>query len=315
MANGEPQQNSSFPRHLLKPKHWLSWVGIGLISSAVHLPYRWQISFGKGIGLLAYKLAGSRRRIAEVNIALCFPEKSAEEQAALVRQTFIDNGIGLIETMIAWFRAPDYLLQKTSFSGFDAVKAHQAEGRGVMLLGAHYPMMDLIGALVSNIQDVVISYRHQDNEVVNYLMENRRKKIYQGTITRKDVRGFIRTLRKGQVLWYAPDQDLGRKNSVFTEFFGVPAATTNATTRIVKAGKAVVMPISMYRKEDFSGYVVEVHDPLDLPSGDEVEDARLCNAILEQHIRQHPSQYLWLHKRFKTPVNPAEKKGLLYRKQ
>ena len=306
--------SKAFPKHLLKPKHWPTWIGLGLIFAVVHLPYRWQLNIGKGIGLLAYRLAASRRRIADVNIRLCFPEKSEAEREALARQTFIDNGIGLIETMMAWFREPDYMLKNTEFSGFEAVKAHQAEGRGVMLLGAHYPMMDLIGALVSNIQDVVISYRHQDNEVVNYLMESRRQRIYQDCITRKDVRGFIRTLRKGQVLWYAPDQDLGRKNSVFVDFFGVPAATTNATSRIVKAGKAVVMPINMYRKADNSGYVVEVSDPLAIPSGDDAEDARLCNEVLEKHIRQHPAQYLWLHKRFKTPVNPEEKKGLLYKK-
>lgn len=314
MANADSTAGQTFPRHLLKPKYWPSWLGIGLIAAAVHLPYRWQLGIGKGVGLLAYKLARSRRHIAQVNIRLCFPEKSAAEQEQLVRQTFIENGIGLIETMIAWFRAPDYLLKHTTFTGFDEVKAHQAEGRGVMLLGAHYPMMDLIGALVSNIQDVVISYRHQDNEVVNYLMESRRSKIYQDTITRKDVRGFIRTLRKGQVLWYAPDQDLGRKNSVFADFFGVPAATTNATTRIVKAGKAVVMPITMHHKEDYSGYVVKVHPPLDIPSGDDVEDARRCNVPMEEHIRQYPAQYLWLHQRFKTNPDPADPQGSRYSK-
>jgi len=183
-----------------------------------------------------------------------------------------------------------------------------------MLLGAHYSMLDLAGALVSNVQRVNISYRPQDNPVMNYLMERGRAALYDQCFTRKDIRAFIRTLKKGGVLWYAPDQDLGRKNSVFVNFFGQPAATVTATSRIAKAGKALVMPITFFRREDNSGYEVEVHPPLNIPSGDDVEDARMANAFIERQLRQHPSQYLWLHKRFKTSPIASEKKGLLYKR-
>ena len=300
-------------RSLAHPKYWPSWLGVGLLIGLTRLPYSWQISIGRSMGLLLHKVARSRRHIAEVNVRLCYPELSAQDQAALVRQIFIDNGIGLTETFIAWFRDPAWLQDRTEYRGFDKVREATAGGQGVMLLGAHYSMLDLAGALITNELRVSVSYRPQDNPVMNYIMERNRARLYDECLTRKDIRAFIRTLKKGNVLWYAQDQDFGRKNSVFVNFFGHPAATITATSRIAKAGNALVLPITYFRKDDNSGYVIEVHDPLPIPSGDDVQDAQVANDFLEVQLREHPSQYLWLHKRFKTPADSSQKKGLLYK--
>jgi len=144
-------------------------------------------------------------------------------------------------------------------------------------------------------------------------MEQNRARLYNHCFTRKDIRGFIRTLKKGEILWYAQDQDFGRKNSVFVDFFGIPAATITATSRIAKAGNALVMPITYFRNDDNRGYTMTIHDALPIPGEDDSADARVANAFLEEQLRQHPSQYLWLHKRFKTRPDAQEKKGLLYK--
>ncbi|MBU2038269.1 MAG: LpxL/LpxP family Kdo(2)-lipid IV(A) lauroyl/palmitoleoyl acyltransferase [Gammaproteobacteria bacterium] len=302
-----------FPKALLKPQHWPVFLLVGLMVCITRLPFAVQLRIGKGIGLLLHKAARNRRNIVEVNIRLCFPEKSAQEQRALVRQVFIDNGIGIMETMIAWFRKPDYLVNRTTFVGLEKVAAAQAEGRGIMLLGAHYSMLDLAGTLLSNKLTFNVSYRPQNNLVMNYLMEQNRGRLYKHCFTRKDIRGFIRTPKQGDILWYAQDQDFGRKNSVFVDFFGVPAATITATSRIAKAGNALVMPITYFRNDDNRGYTMTIHDPLPIPGEDDSADARMANAFLEEQLRQHPSQYLWLHQRFKTRPDAKEKKGMLYR--
>ncbi|WP_297004874.1 LpxL/LpxP family Kdo(2)-lipid IV(A) lauroyl/palmitoleoyl acyltransferase [Thalassolituus sp. UBA6592] len=306
---------SDMPKQLLKPKYWPVWLGVLFIKLATMLPYKAQLLIGRGIGLFLYRLARGRRHIVEVNIGLCFPEKSASEQAALVRQTFIDNGIGVMETMIAWFRPRDFLLSRTHFHGLEKIKEAQAAGRGVLLLGGHYSMLDLSGALITNHIDAYISYRPQDNPAMDYVVQRGREQLYEDCFTRKDIRGFIRALKKQGVLWYAQDQDFGRKNSIFVDFFGIPTATITATSRIAKAGNAVVLPMTYFRREDNSGYDITVHDALPIPSGDDVEDARMANAFLEQQIRQHPSQYLWLHKRFKSrPPEEGVKKGDFYKR-
>ncbi|MAD46367.1 MAG: lipid A biosynthesis acyltransferase [Oceanospirillaceae bacterium] len=301
------------PKPLLKPVYWPVWLGVFFIKLATMLPYRAQLLIGRCLGLLLYRLARGRRNIVEVNIDLCFPEKTAGERAQLVRQTFIDNGIGIMETMIAWFRPRDYLLERTTFHGLEKITEVQKQGKGVLLLGGHYTMLDLSGALITNHIDACVSYRPQDNPAMDYVVQRGRERLYEDCFTRKDIRGFIRALKKGGILWYAQDQDFGRKNSVFVDFFGIPTATITATSRIAKAGNAVVLPLTYFRREDNSGYDITVHDALPIPSGDDIEDARLANAFLEQQIRQHPSQYLWLHKRFKTRPDKSEKKGGLYR--
>ncbi len=293
------------PKQLLHPRYWPNWIGVGLLVATTYLPYSLQMAIGKTLGLILHKVARSRRHIAEVNMDLCFPEKSAAERAALVRQIFIDNGKGMMETLIGWFRAPDHLASRTRFHGFDKLRKAQEEGKGVLLLGAHYSMLDLAGALFITQLPANISYRPQDNPVMNWLMERRRARLYIDCFTRKDIRGFIRCLKKGQILWYAQDQDFGRKNSIFVDFFGIPTATITATSRIAKAGQAYVMPMTYFRAEDNS-YDVTIHDPLPIPSGDEVADAELANKFIEDQLRQHPSQYLWLHRRFKTRPEKGE---------
>lgn len=300
------------PKALLHPKYWPTWLGLGFLIAVTRLPWRWQLVIGKILGLALYKLGKSRRHVTQVNFELCFPEKSPQEREAMVRQTFINNGIGLMETLIGWFRDPHFLVSKTRFHGFERLQEARDQGKGVLLLGAHYSMLDLAGALFVTRMPANISYRPQDNPVMNWFMQKGREKLYTGCFTRKDIRSFIRCLKNGEILWYAQDQDFGRKNSVFVDFFGVPAATITATSRIAKAGNALVMPMTYFRRDDNSGYDITIHPPLPIPGADEVEDARVANAFIESQLRLHPTQYLWLHKRFKTRPDPAEKKGTIY---
>lgn len=303
-----------FTANLLLPHHWPVWIVIGLFAAITFLPYKLQLIVGKGFGLLAYKFAGSRRHVAEVNIGLCFPEKSAEEQVALVRQTFIDNGIGFIETLISWFRRADYLLPVTHFKGLDKVAAAQAEGKGVILLGAHYSMLDLSGALICNHIEASITYKRQGHPVLNFVMERGRSRHYKNCFVSKDTRAIVKALRNGDVIWYAPDQDFGFKNTVFAEFFGVQTATLTATSQLAKLGRAVVLPMTYFRRADNSGYDIEVHNALPIPGDSLEDDALVASQFLEQQIRRHPSQYLWLHKRFKSQPGQEGSRGALYKK-
>lgn len=304
-----------FTKALLHPRYWILWFFIGFAAAVTRLPYRWQISIGKFFGLLLHKIARSRRHVAEVNIRLCFPEQSPAEQAQLVRQVFIDNGIGFMETLISWFRAPDYLLPITRFNGLEKLQAAHATGRGVLILGGHYSMLDLAGTLVGNRATVSITYKPQKNAVLNYVMKRGRSGTYKNQFVSKDVRGMMRALKQGDAVWYAPDQDFGPDNSVFVPFFGVPTATLTATSRIAKAGNAVVIPISFFRLPDNSGYEITFFDPLPIPGESDEADALVATQFLEQQIRRYPSQYLWVHKRFKSQPGQEGKKGLLYKQQ
>jgi len=149
-----------------------------------------------------------------------------------------------------------------------------------------------------------VTYRPNKNPLFQAAMFNGRIRHFRHVYDRKDVRGAMRSLKGGRILWYAPDQDYGARHSVFVPFFGVQAATITATARFAKVNDSAVLFYSHYRNDDNSGYHLDFAPALkDFPTGDAQADARTTNKLVEQAIRKQPDQYLWLHKRFKTQAD------------
>ena len=101
MSNQSPPPFSKF----LHPRHWSTWAGIGLLFIIAWLPFRLRVAAGTLLGWLTWSLARERRYITTINIHLCFPELTEEAQQDLIKRTFIENGIGLIETATGWMRS------------------------------------------------------------------------------------------------------------------------------------------------------------------------------------------------------------------
>lgn len=285
----------------MAPRYWTTWIGLGLMWSVAQLPFPVQIRLGQFLGLLSFYFARARRHVCEVNLRLCFPELSEKEHRRLVKKTFISNGIGLIEVAISWFRDPQDYRQRTTVSGLENLEAALAQGRGVLLLCAHFTTLEFGGFLFTLFHQMDVTYRPNKNPLFQAAMFQGRKRHYANVFDRKDVRGAMRSLKAGHILWYAPDQDYGARHSVFVPFFGNPAATITATSRFAKANNSAVVFYSHYRNEDNSGYHLDFSPALEnYPSGDDEADAITTNKLVEAAIRKQPDQYLWLHKRFKT---------------
>lgn len=302
----QKSRNTDYSAYL-HPRWWPTWLGIGAMWLAAHLPIRFQWLLGKGIGLIAWKLAKSRRHITETNIRLCFPELSDKQRAALVRGTFIANGIGLMEIGIAWFRDPARMTGITRIHGLEYFKEALAAGHGVLLLGGHYSTLDLGGSLVTEFIEADIMQRDHNNPLMNAVMTRARGRRYGTVLGARDIRGLFRCLRKNRAVWYATDQDYGRKDIVFAPFFGIPAGTITAPSRIAGRSGCKVVPFSHFRRQDKPGYDICFHPPLEnFPSGDDLADATRINAVIENEIRKAPDQYLWMHRRFKTRPDPDD---------
>ena len=271
------------------------------------LPIRFQWWLGKLAGLLAWRLAGSRRHITEVNINLCFPELTAAQQAALVRKSFIANGIGLMELGLAWFRNPARLTSITTVHGLEHFEQALARGKGVLLLGGHYSTLDLGGSLVTEYINADVMQRDHNNPLMNAVMTRARERRYGTVLGARDLRGLFRSLKNNHAVWYATDQDYGRKDIVFAPFFNIPAGTITATSRIAERSGCAVVPFSHVRRDDHPGYDIYFHPPLEnFPSGDDLQDATLINSTIEREIRRAPDQYLWMHRRFKTRPDKSD---------
>ncbi|ALM51645.1 LpxL/LpxP family Kdo(2)-lipid IV(A) lauroyl/palmitoleoyl acyltransferase [Halomonas huangheensis] len=294
---------------LLHPRYWPTWLAIAGMRISAWLPWRFKLALGRGIGLLAWRFAGRRRRITETNIRLCFPELDSEAQARLVKEAFLANGIGIFETATGWCRDPEHLRHRVTFKGQEHMAKVQEAGKGALIIGIHFSTLDLGGALHSLFFPADVVYRPHDNPLFERFMTRARNGIFGTSIDRHDLRGVVRRIKSGHHVWYSPDQDFGRDASVFAPFFGIEAASIKLTAKIAKMTGAPVMPLIFHRNPDNRTYSLEYLPPLDnFPSGDEVADAARINAVIEQAIRRHPEQYLWMHRRFKTRPNRDDPK-------
>lgn len=286
---------------LLHPRYWLTWLGMGLWWLVAQLPFGLLVAKGRMIGHILYWVGGARRKIVERNIELCFPQLSAVQRQELVRKNFESYGIALFEVPFAWWAPSSRFDSLVSVEGMEHIA--NLNGQGALLLAIHYTTLEVGAQAVGRFFPIDGMYRPHNNPVYDYVQRKGRlaRSKASEAYSRDDVRGVARALRNGSVIWYAPDQDYGRKQSVFVPFFGVPASTVTATARFAQMGKARVVPFSQVRLPGAAGYRVTVHPPLeDFPAGDDLADAIRINTLIEDFIRQQPDQYLWAHRRFKT---------------
>lgn len=292
-----------FRAYFLHPRFWVLWLGLGLFWLIAQLPYPWLLRLGRWLGALTYRLAGSRRRIARRNLELCFPELSAAERERLVKENFASMGIAFFEMAISWWWPRRRLARLAHIEGLEHLQRAQAEGRGVILMALHFTTLEIGAALLGQRQTIDGMYREHDNPVFDYVQRRGRERHNADAtaIEREDIRAMLKVLRAGRSIWYAPDQDYGRKQSLFVPLFGIPAATVTATTRFARLGKAQVMPFIQTRLADGSGYRLTIHPPLaDFPGESEEADCLRINRWVEEAVRQQPEQYLWAHRRFKS---------------
>ena len=280
-------------------KFWPHLALIGVARLACMLPVRCWLALGRGVGHVGYRIAKRRRRIAEINIRLCFPDLDEPAREELVRRTFLSVGMLAMEMAFCWFRPIGVLARRMEIHGLDALREAQAEGRGVLLIGGHYLTLDLGAALLSTQVELDAVYRRNKNAAMDHLMVRGRERFCGRVIERNDIRRAIRRLRNARLLWYAPDQDYGIRHSVFVPFFGQTAATI-ATSRLVRLTGARPVLFSHFRDPDKGTWTLYLRRIDDYPTGDHEADASRLNNLIEGEIRKHPDQYLWLHRRFKT---------------
>jgi Kdo2-lipid IVA lauroyltransferase/acyltransferase len=290
------------------PHYWHIWFFLGLLRLCSYLPVMVNFAIGRCLGDIFFHLSKSRRHTAEVNIKLCFPELSPEEQSKQVRGVMHSCGIHVMETAMAMWGGDKKFRDRHVFVGGEYLDAAVKSGRGVLLVGSHLTAIDVGARVLTMYYPIDVLYRSEVNPLLIYSQIKARENYINQAIPRKETMQLIKNLRRGHIVWYAPDQDYGRKHCVFAPFFGIEAASVSATSRIAEMGNALVLSIAYYR--DARGcYRVEIGPALeDFPTDDEVMNATRINQIIEAMIRKAPDQYLWVHRRFKT--RPQGEKSL-----
>jgi Kdo2-lipid IVA lauroyltransferase/acyltransferase len=274
------------------------------------LPLGAQAALGRALGALLHRVARSRRHIASTNIALCFPELSADARQRLVREHFGWLGRSLLERGLLWFASPERLRRLIHVEG--DVQLAERSDKPVMWLVPHFMALDVAGAAVLLFQrrKGVSIYQAQSDPVIDAALRRGRLRLGNAEIFSRDdaVKPLVRAIKRGDGFFNLPDMDFGTRDAAFVPFFGVPASTLLAPSRMARALGMVVQPITAEILPGGRGYRVRFHEPWsDFPTDDPVADSAAMNRWIEAEIRANPGQYLWVHRRFKTrpPGEPS----------
>ena len=286
-------------------RYAVGWVGYATMRTVILLPFAWQLKLGKALGRAARLVAPARRRVAERNVAVCFPALSAAQRSSLVRDHFAALGASFMEMSMGWFGPEHAVRSRVQIEGEQHLVAALAKGNGVILYSAHFTTFEFFWpALAPLCPRLCAMYKWQRNPVMNKMMNEGRGRNFDRLFPKDNVREMLKNLAENAVVWYASDQSYIGKGSALIPFFNEPAMTNTAISRIANASGAVVLPYFCRRLPDDS-YVASIGAPLEgLPSDDEQHDTRRLTSLLEDYIRLCPEQYLWVHQRFKGRPAP-----------
>ena len=311
MSDSAPSLLRPRPPRLWQPRHWPAWLGVALGWCAARTPVRLQRRLGRALGPLLWRLLPKRRRVVEANLALCFPALDAAARTALARENLAQTGMGLFEFLRAWWGRVSDDSPRYTLEGLQHLEALRAQGRGVLLVSAHFVHLELCARLLCRHVPVAGMYRPHGDAAMEWAVKAGRLRYASAMFTREELRPALKHLKAGGILWFAPDQESRRGDSVFVPFFGRPAWSLTSTHQLARLSGAAVCPFFHERLPDGS-YRLEVQAPLaDFPTSDATADTARVMAALEAMIRRTPSQYLWLHQRFKT--QPESERGEAYR--
>lgn len=283
------------------PRFWPTWALLGLMHVAARLPIGWQLGLGTLLGWLFRKLQRRERKIAQRNLEICFPDIPPSERKDLLNRHFRSIGLSVVEMGIGWFMPIEKLLRRVEIQGLEHLEAALSRGNGALLLTAHFTPIEIgVGVLEDFPHRVNSLYRPQRNPMMDRMILRGRQRFAANQIPRDNVRMLIRLLKRNEAVLYMPDQTYLGNQSALIPFFGEPAMTNIATSKIAKISGAPVLPYWFWRNADDRSYSVEIGAPLEqFPTDDPIADTKRLVGLLEQQIRKVPEQYLWVYKKFK----------------
>jgi len=288
-------------RSFWKPRYWPVWLVWAWLQIMARLPFPWQIRIGKRLGRALMPLLRRQRTAVERNLAICFPDLDAQQQRALVTKQFESYGASLSEMGLGWHAPLAKIKKLVRVEGKEHLEAALANGNGVILFTAHFTCLEVGVAILEDLcRRCGCMYRPQHNDMFDTMILRGRSRFAKRQIDKNNVRTLLRSLRDNMAIAYLPDHTYTGSHSELLPFFGVPAVTNTATSKIARLSGAKVLPYFFRRNADDSGYTVNIGSPLDgFPSEDPAADTLRLISLLEDYLRVAPDQYLWTYRKFK----------------
>jgi len=284
-------------------------------------------SIGIALGLTVFHLHRRLREVGMRNLALAFPQMSADDRRLILRGEYISLGRQLAEVCLFPRYTRENVSQVVVYSGLENYEQAFARGKGVLFLTGHLGGWEL-SAFAHSLQGhpMWIVMRPLDNPYIDALVRRYRTMHGNRTVNKDDfIRGLLAAMRAGEVVGILMDTNMTPPQGVFVNFFGVPAYTASGLARIALRTDAAVVPTFTTWDNKLGKYTLRFDPPLQLvrtgngaaayngtanngtpndrsatTEADIVANTALFTGVIEDYIRRYPDQWLWLHRRWKT---------------
>jgi KDO2-lipid IV(A) lauroyltransferase len=282
-----------------RPRYWPAWCFVAWLRLSAALPLQWSLAVHRLPGRIMYRTARRQRHVVRRNLELCFPGLTPSERERLVKRHFESVSMSLAEFAFAWFAADRRNRGRFEVRGLEHVTNALAQGKGAILYAGHFTTLEICGRpLKDALPSFTFMFSHRSNALLDEIQRRGRLRLAHHAVASDNVRALLRALKRNAAIWYAPDQMDPRGELL--PFFGEPAMTSLATSRLARLSGAAVIPFSFRRSDDRGHYQLEFHAPVREVETDEPSVSTLALVSrLEQFIRAAPEQYQWLHRRFK----------------
>lgn len=278
-------------------------LGLHRLAKQMPLPVLYRVA--ERLGKLACRLSRRYRTVAERNLQMAYGESlSDEERTRLVEQVFIHFAKSLMEFLVGDGLTPNDLHRMVTLVGEEHLQWCLRQGKGTLIITAHYGNWEIAARYLTQCRGYVLNVvaRDADDSATTVLVNRIRELGGYRVIPRgQAARPVLQALKRNELVALLPDQNAG---DVFVPFFGRLAGTVAGPALLALRSGAPLLPVFCTRQPD-NTYLFEMLPPLLVqPSEDKERDVREIMAritsLIEQQIRKHPSQWLWLHNRWKT---------------
>jgi KDO2-lipid IV(A) lauroyltransferase len=293
-------------------RHLIELIVFVLLSAPLAiLPLGLSRKAGELLGLLFYLLWGSKRRIAVENLRAAVERNALSIPAPperVIRENFMQMGRSLSEVIKIYYGLGDSIVNGVRVEGLENFKNAKARGKGIIYITGHCGNWELMQLVVSlKVGELFVVVRMLNNPYINSVVERTRGRYGSSVVYKQGaLKKLLSTLKEGGSAGVLMDQSVFPEEGVVIDFLGAPAWTTKTPAALAKRTSAAVLPIFMRRAHD--GYVVTIHPMVEM-SGDEVEDTKRMSGYIEDYIRENPSGWLWMHRRWKRTEETANFKS------
>lgn len=298
MSNKYKPYDLSFKAKFLKPRFWPVWFGVLMLCILAFVPVKWRDRAAKAIAnrLFSLKMMQRRKKIAKINLSMCFPEMDEAEQERIIRVnliTFCQVILGYAEANV---RSLAHNRSRCVVHGGEHLFPLLEKEQACILLVPHTFAVDPIGLHIASYgAPFCAMFKDSENELFDWLMTKQRTK-FGGTVYHRKagIGAIIKSLSAGESCYYLPDEDHGRKRSVFTPLFATEKATLPILGKLSGKTGAPVIPVYPTYNDKIGKYEMFVLPALqNLPSESPEQDAVIMNQALEQLIEHGRDQYMW----------------------